>query len=109
LAGWRRGGGINSTDAKSASMHHLRIQVWGRVQRVGFRSFVQQQATGLGLSGYVRNMADGAVLVEAVGESAQLDKLLGMLQGGPPLAHVSRIDVQEVSPAQRFNGFEVRR
>ena len=90
-------------------MPHLRARVWGRVQGVGFRSFVCRQAASLGLSGYVQNMEDGTVLIEAEGESAQLDKLLGMVQDGPSLSHVSRVEAQDVSPTQRFSGFEVRR
>lgn len=90
-------------------MAHLRARVRGRVQGVGFRSFVCRHAEGLGLSGYVQNLEDGTVLIEAAGEPARLDKLLGLVQDGPPLAHVSRVEVEEVSPPGRFSGFEVRR
>ena len=39
----------------------------GRVQGVGFRFFVQQNATELGLVGWVRNMEGGSVTMEALG------------------------------------------
>jgi hypothetical protein len=48
-------------------MHRLHAVVHGRVQGVGFRYFVMREARALGLSGWVRNQADGSVEVEAEG------------------------------------------
>jgi len=79
------------------------------VQGVGFRRFVYDQANGLGLDGYVQNLPDGSVLFEATGEPAQLDKFLGIVQGGSRFSHVKRIEVDEVSPPVTFDVFEIRR
>jgi len=89
-------------------MPHLQIQVWGRVQGVGFRRFVYDQAVGLGLTGYVQNMPDGSVMVEVVGEPVRLDKMLGLIQDGSSFSHVSRIEVQDVSPQETFGNFSIR-
>ena len=66
----------------------LNVIVFGRVQGVGFRFFVLQQAVALGLSGWVRNLADGMVEVLAEGDSVSLQELLAALHEGPDAAWV---------------------
>ena len=90
-------------------MPHLHIQVWGRVQGVGFRRFVYDQANGLRLRGYVENLPDGSVAIEVVGEPARLDKFLGIVQDGSRFSHVNRLEVNEISPPLEFIGFKIRK
>jgi acylphosphatase len=59
------------------------FRIKGRVQGVGFRWFVYQEATALGLSGSVRNARDGAVAVEVEGHPAAVDQLREALRRGP--------------------------
>jgi acylphosphatase len=66
----------------------MRALVSGRVQGVGFRYFVQSRAQWHGLRGFVRNLADGRVEVEAVGPVESLEVFLGELQQGPPASQV---------------------
>ena len=49
------------------------LRIRGRVQGVGFRAFVQDEAMRLDLKGWVRNRRDGSVeaLAKAVGEGAR--------------------------------------
>ena len=69
--------------------------VRGRVQGVYFRAFVQRHAQALGLSGWARNLPDGAsVEVVAEGSREALGGLLAQLREGPPGA---RVDVIEES------------
>jgi acylphosphatase len=77
----------------------LHAIVEGRVQGVGFRNFVLENATRLGLTGWVRNRWNGDVECLAEGDRQALDKLLSALQRGPRsgfVAHV-RVDWQEAS------------
>jgi acylphosphatase len=69
------------------------------VQGVGFRWFVREKARRLGLSGWVRNVADGSVEVVASGEQGQIDLLMGELKKGPPGAVVDRIELESATPA----------
>ncbi len=55
------------------------IDVSGIVQGVGFRPFVYDLATRLGLNGFVRNRT-GGVLIEVEGEAHSLDRFLAELQ-----------------------------
>src|SRR5258707_909477 len=65
-----------------------RYFVRGRVQGVGYRYFVQEQAAWLGVKGYTRNLDDGRVEVYAIGSEAQLSALEGLLRKGPQWSDV---------------------
>ena len=73
-------------------MHTLHVRISGRVQGVGFRWFVREEARRLGLSGWVMNRPGGEVEVRAGGESSSLQRLRRALEVGPTGA-----DVQAVS------------
>ena len=69
--------------------HLLRIE--GRVQGVGYRDWLLRQATAAGLSGWVRNRADGSVEALLAGDEAAVGKVLLACRHGPPLARVDAI------------------
>ncbi len=73
----------------------VRIVVRGLVQGVGFRASTQRTARGLGLTGWVRNLPDDTVLLEAQGPSAQVAELEAWCKVGPPAAEVSGTEVTE--------------
>ena len=77
------------------------IRVSGRVQGVGFRAALDDEAARLGVTGWVRNRADGSVeaLVQGGGESVK--RLIDWARRGPPGARVSRLDEQP--PAAEFD------
>ena len=62
----------------------IHLEVHGRVQGVGFRWFVVEQARSLGLRGWVTNRANGNVEVAAAGDVAALEKLADAVKKGPP-------------------------
>jgi acylphosphatase len=76
-------------------MRAVRILVTGRVQGVFFRKSTLDQALRLGLKGYVMNLPDGRVLVEAGGEPAAIEALISWCRQGPPGARVQNIEVDE--------------
>jgi acylphosphatase len=82
--------------------------VRGRVQMVGFRFFTQRLAQRLGIHGWVRNMPDGSVEVEAVGDSGAIDEFLRELHAGPPAADVKSVDITWFDVAPEHHGFHVR-
>ena len=86
----------------------VNAMVYGRVQGVFFRAFVSQQATTLGLTGYVRNVPGGTVEVDAEGERAKLIELIGHLKVGPPASRVERVETAWSECNDRFSVFEIR-
>jgi len=70
---------------------NVRVHVWvkGRVQAVGFRAFVQQNAFQIGVTGWVRNVGYDTVEAVAEGTKSQVDRFLEMVKRGP---NVSRVD-----------------
>ena len=88
---------------KLARLYHVR----GQVQGVGFRYFVEQSATALGVRGWVRNVDDGSVEVYAVGTHHQLSELAGLLWKGPRWAEVRGVEEAEAA-LEEHTGFFVR-
>lgn len=68
--------------------------VSGRVQGVWFRAWTSEQASKLGLRGWVRNRRDGSVEVLICGDEVLVDRMLALLQEGPPLASVIAVDCE---------------
>jgi acylphosphatase len=83
-----------------------RLQVHGRVQGVGYRWAMVEQATQLGLSGWVRNRRDGSVEAMVAGAPEAVQRLIDWAQRGPPAARVTRVDVS--AGAGCYTGFEQR-
>ena len=83
------------------------LTIHGRVQGVGFRYFVKQKADYLRISGYVKNLNNGDVYIEAEGESEVIELFIAECQRGPSHAWVEKVDVQ-YCPLQDFDGFQYR-
>lgn len=66
--------------------------VRGRVQGVGFRWFVREEARALDLAGWVANRRDGSVEVEAEGPVGAIEGLRGVLARGPESAVVEELE-----------------
>jgi acylphosphatase len=84
------------------------MKVLGEVQGVGYRAAAQRRANELGLSGWVRNHADGGVELEAEGSLQALHDLRLWCEQGPALARVRRVSSGEV-PATGSDWFEILR
>ena len=69
----------------------LHFLIQGRVQGVGFRWFVQREASELDLRGWVRNTEDGHVEVVAAGAPGDIDELRSSLRRGPRGSRVDRL------------------
>lgn len=72
--------------------YHLIIK--GKVQGVFYRQSAQRQAIRLGLSGWIRNNADGAVECLVSGEEDQLQHFIDWCREGPTLARVTDIFIE---------------
>ncbi len=85
----------------------LKVVVKGRVQGVGFRWFIQQQANQMGLSGKVKNLSNGDVEIEVQGDAALVADFLHAAQKGPAFSKVREIVVEEIPGEEKYNTFEI--
>ena len=79
----------------------------GRVQRVGFRLFVEETARRERIDGYVRNQHDGSVEVVAEGDADAMQRFEMALRRGPSGARVDDVETTSLEASSRFTGFRV--
>jgi acylphosphatase len=90
-------------------MRRVRAIVTGRVQGVFYRASTVSEARDHGLTGWVRNLPDGSVELEAQGDDARVAALLAWCAHGPPAARVTGVAVEELAPIGDERGFVQRR
>ncbi len=86
----------------------LHLIVSGRVQGVGFRFFTQEKARILGITGYVKNLANGDVEIYAEGEELNIAKFFQQAKKGPSFSRV--IDTQtewNKITEKKYNNFSI--
>lgn len=89
------------------ALKQLHLQVRGRVQGVYFRASTQREARRLGLTGWVKNRAEGIVEILAEGEEVSIRELYGWAQKGPSAARVDRVDTRWRSYTGDFADFRI--
>lgn len=80
----------------------------GRVQGVGFRFTTRQIANSYEVTGWVRNLPDGRVEVEANGEASEVEAFLQGIQNGPLGSNIRKTSVEEIMPEAGLKGFKIR-
>lgn len=88
-------------------MIHKNIQVFGTVQGVFFRKETQIKAQAIALAGYVTNLDDGSVFIEAEGPESQVEDLINWCHQGPPLSRVLNVEVSD-GELKGFKEFEIQ-
>lgn len=81
------------------------VRVTGQVQGVGYRYAAVHRASELGCTGWVRNLADGSVLVLVQGAPPSVALMLDWMRQGPPGAKVSAVAAQIIETDERFGHF----
>lgn len=80
----------------------------GRVQGVGFRYFALHKAQELTIFGWIRNIPDGKVEIEAEGDPQNLETFVDWMKTGPARAVIGSVSVSEITPHRNFRDFIVR-
>ena len=105
LQEWRR---VERGEPRSTPLHERwQLLVRGKVQGVGYRASCCQKAKDLDLHGWVRNLSDGSVEVQAEGPAHQLTELLLWCERGPRGADVLSVSTAHLPPS-REDWFEIR-
>jgi acylphosphatase len=84
-----------------------RVVAHGRVQGVFFRDSVRRRAQGVGVSGWVRNRADGSVEAVIEGSPEKVEEVVRFFGTGPRGAEVDRLERHD-EPVEGLGGFEIR-
>jgi acylphosphatase len=83
------------------------LRITGRVQNVFYRDWFVEQAQGLGVTGWVRNRADGSVEAVVSGSFEMIAAIVARAHQGSPPARVEDVVVSE-APEEVFDRFEKR-
>lgn len=88
-------------------MKSVSVKVYGKVQGVGFRFYTHKKARELGVNGFVKNMRDGSVYIEAEAEDVIMGEFLSWVEHGPEWARVNEVNVQDI-PLLNYKGFTIK-
>ena len=88
-------------------MKAIHLRITGRVQGVFFRSTTKEKADELGITGWVKNCADGSVEVFAQGEDEKLKKFEEWCKHGPASAQVDSISKKILNEEMDTKDFTV--
>jgi len=99
---------LSNDQGNNHTKKSVRVLITGRVQRVWFRGWTAEQATGLGLQGWVRNLSDGRVEAVFSGHEADVDTMIDLCWQGPRNAEVEAVTAATTDPPAE-KGFQVWR
>jgi acylphosphatase len=85
----------------------LRLRIEGFVQAVGYRHFAIEEATRLGLDGWVRNRTDGTVEILISGETKAVETFVATSMRGPKGSTVKNVELHNAEPPEE-KGFRRR-
>ena len=74
------------------------VVIRGRVQGVGYRAWLEDEATLRGLEGFVRNRLDGSVEAAFAGPPDTVTDMIAACRRGPASAHVTAVEETEAEP-----------
>jgi acylphosphatase len=89
-------------------MISLQVFYEGNVQGVGFRWSVRHAATGFDVTGWVRNLPDGRVELQATGEEDEVRAFLDRIAQGELHALIHRQTENKLEKLVTTRGFEIR-
>jgi acylphosphatase len=84
----------------------LHVIIRGRVQGVGYRAWVEQQAVAAKLEGWVRNRRDGTVEAHVQGDADAVDRVLRWCRSGPAGAEVTGVEITECAQDPALTRFQ---
>jgi len=85
----------------------LHISIYGRVQAVGFRNWMKENAEKKDLSGWVRNASDGSVEAFIQGENETVNDFLALCWEGPDLADIEDVLTQDSNTDESIVSFDI--
>jgi acylphosphatase len=84
------------------------IFISGRVQGVFYRDWAREEASSLGLRGWVRNLRDGRVEAVFEGFKEDIQEIISQCSEGSRAANVDNIDIKWEKATDELEGFEIK-
>ena len=81
----------------------------GRVQGVGFRATVKHLARGYEVVGWIKNLPDGRVEMQASGDTEEVEAFLEAIAESELKSHIKKVDARAIPPLTDARGFEITR
>jgi acylphosphatase len=90
-----------------ADTHHETVHFSGRVQGVGFRYAALQVAKEFEVSGFVENLPDGRVIIEAEGAPSEIDAFVSAIEDRMH-GYIRKTERSRRARSPQFSGFQIR-
>jgi acylphosphatase len=82
----------------------------GRVQGVGFRYTVKELARGFDVCGWVKNLPDGSVELQVVGEKDEVESFIREIAEESNVAHhIKNLTAVKIPPMENCTGFRIEK
>lgn len=88
-------------------LKQVHLYIKGDVIGVGFRAWTKIQAKIVGVTGWIRNVDGNWVEAQIQGEKEKLDQIIELIKKGPPVSHVSGVEVFWQEPKEIFDEFKI--
>ncbi len=89
-------------------MREVKLEVYGKVQGVGFRFLTLMLANELNITGTVSNRDDGSVYIEAIGDNKKIETFIDKIKASlGPASQVDRVVVHEDATIKKSNNFRI--
>jgi len=88
-------------------MQNYELKIFGRVQGIGFRFMSMEAAYKFHVRGFVQNLKDGSVYIEAEGKEEDLQRFLAWCRTGALGAKVERVEVTE-GQVKNYDSFDIK-
>ncbi len=86
----------------------LELIAYGKVQGIGFRTYILIKGRELGVNGYVRNKSNNTIEVVAEGSEKNLMKLKNFVESGYFPARIEKVHAYWSPATREFNNFEIK-
>jgi acylphosphatase len=88
----------------------IKVVFHGRVQGVGFRYTVKDLARGFDVCGWVKNLPDGSVELQVMGQKAEVDSFIQEITVESNVArHIKSVVTESIPPLENCKSFSINR
>lgn len=89
-------------------MSAKQVHFEGRVQGVGFRYATRQIAKGFDVVGWVKNLFDGRVEMQVMGEDDEVDEFIQEIQESNLAHHIQKVEIRDIPDLEDVKGFSIQ-